>query len=105
MTAVPAWAWVATFGVLAVLIAVDLVLTRGTDSGLRAAASDAGTEAGTATGLGGPGFAGIAGRLLAAPWAPQPAASTAAAATDSNPRIRIAHKLRRNAPAVTYQEP
>ena len=38
MTAVPAWAWVATFGVLAVLIAVDLILTRGTGSGLRAAA-------------------------------------------------------------------
>ena len=38
MTAVPAWAWVATFAVLAVLIVVDLALTRGPENGLRAAA-------------------------------------------------------------------
>ncbi len=38
MTAVPMWAWAATLAVLAVLIAADLVLTRGADSRLRAAA-------------------------------------------------------------------
>jgi len=38
MTAVPAWAWVATFGVLAVLIAADLVLMSRVGDGLRAAA-------------------------------------------------------------------
>jgi tellurite resistance protein TerC len=38
MTAVPLWAWAATLAVLAVLIAADLVLTRGADRGLRAAA-------------------------------------------------------------------
>jgi tellurite resistance protein TerC len=38
MTAVPIWAWAATLAVLAVLIAADLVLTRGADRGLRAAA-------------------------------------------------------------------
>jgi tellurite resistance protein TerC len=38
MTAVPLWAWAGTFAVLAVLIAADLVLTRGADRGLRAAA-------------------------------------------------------------------
>ena len=38
MTAVPIWAWAATLAVLAVLIAADLVLTRGADSRLRAAA-------------------------------------------------------------------
>jgi tellurite resistance protein TerC len=37
MTAVPLWAWAGTFAVLAVLIAADLVLTRGADRGLRAA--------------------------------------------------------------------
>jgi tellurite resistance protein TerC len=38
MTTVPVWAWAATLAVLAVLIAADLVLTRGADSRLRAAA-------------------------------------------------------------------
>ena len=38
MTTVPMWAWVATFAVLAVLIAADLVLTRRAGSGLRGAA-------------------------------------------------------------------
>ena len=38
MTAVPLWAWGATLAVLAVLIAVDLVLTRGAENSLRAAA-------------------------------------------------------------------
>ena len=38
MTAVPLWAWAATFAVLAVLIAIDLVLTRTGHGGLRAAA-------------------------------------------------------------------
>jgi len=38
MTAVPLWAWAATLAVLAVLIVVDLVLTRGPENGLRAAA-------------------------------------------------------------------
>jgi TerC family integral membrane protein len=38
MTAVPLWAWAGTFAVLAVLIAADLVLTRGAGRGLRAAA-------------------------------------------------------------------
>jgi tellurite resistance protein TerC len=38
MTAVPLWAWAATFGMLAVLIAADLVLTRNSGDGLRAAA-------------------------------------------------------------------
>jgi tellurite resistance protein TerC len=38
MTTVPAWAWAATFAVLAALIAADLVLTRGAGRGLRAAA-------------------------------------------------------------------
>jgi tellurite resistance protein TerC len=38
MTTVPMWAWAATLAVLAVLIAADLVLTRGADSRLRAAA-------------------------------------------------------------------
>ena len=38
MTAVPIWAWAATLAVLAVLIAADLVLTRGSGGGLRAAA-------------------------------------------------------------------
>jgi len=38
MTTVPLWAWAATLAVLAVLIVVDLVLTRGPENGLRAAA-------------------------------------------------------------------
>ena len=38
MTAVPLWAWAATLAVLAILIVVDLVLTRGPENGLRAAA-------------------------------------------------------------------
>ena len=38
MTAVPMWAWAVTLAVLAVLIVVDLVLTRGPESSLRAAA-------------------------------------------------------------------
>ena len=38
MTAVPVWAWAATLAVLAVLIVVDLALTRGPENGLRAAA-------------------------------------------------------------------
>src|ERR1700760_4001019 len=38
MTAVPGWAWIATFGVLAVLIAADLMLMSRVGDGLRAAA-------------------------------------------------------------------
>src|SRR5215471_5175981 len=38
MTTVPLWAWGATLAVLAVLIVVDLVLTRGAENSLRAAA-------------------------------------------------------------------
>jgi tellurite resistance protein TerC len=38
MTTVPLWAWAATLASLAVLIVVDLVLTRGPENGLRAAA-------------------------------------------------------------------
>src|SRR5690349_24968615 len=38
MTAVPLWAWGVTLAVLAVLIVIDLVLTRGPESSLRAAA-------------------------------------------------------------------
>ena len=38
MTAVPLWAWAATLAVLAVLIVVDLALTRGPENSLRAAA-------------------------------------------------------------------
>jgi len=38
MTTVPLWAWAATLAVLVVLIVVDLVLTRGPENGLRAAA-------------------------------------------------------------------
>jgi len=38
VTAVPAWAWLATFGVLAVLIVADLVLVSRIGGGLRAAA-------------------------------------------------------------------
>src|SRR5215470_14904780 len=38
MTAVPLWAWAATLAVLAVLIVIDLVLTRKGEGGLRAAA-------------------------------------------------------------------
>jgi tellurite resistance protein TerC len=53
MTAVPVWAWVATFGVLAVLIAVDLILTRGTDSGLRAAGIESALWLGAALAFGG----------------------------------------------------
>lgn len=37
MTAVPAWAWLATFGVLGVLIAADVILTSRVGEGLRAA--------------------------------------------------------------------
>jgi tellurite resistance protein TerC len=53
MTAVPAWAWVATFGVLAVLIAVDLILTRGAHGGLRAAAIESALWLGAALAFGG----------------------------------------------------
>jgi tellurite resistance protein TerC len=53
MTAVPAWAWVATFGVLAVLIAVDLILTRGAHGGLRAAAIESVLWLGAAVAFGG----------------------------------------------------
>ena len=35
MTAVPLWAWAATLAVLALLIVIDLVLTRKGESGLR----------------------------------------------------------------------
>lgn len=38
MTTVPVWAWAATFGALAVLVAADLVLT--SHSGADPAASD-----------------------------------------------------------------
>src|SRR6476646_8709173 len=38
MTAVPLWAWGVNLAVLAVLIVIDLVLTRGPESSLRAAA-------------------------------------------------------------------
>ena len=42
MTAVPLWAWGVTLAVLAVLIVIDLVLTRGPESSLRAAAVESG---------------------------------------------------------------
>ena len=53
MTAVPVWAWAATFGVLAVLIVADLVLTRKTGDGLRAAAIESALWLGAALAFGG----------------------------------------------------
>jgi tellurite resistance protein TerC len=53
MTAVPGWAWAATFGVLAVLIAADLVLTAKTGDGLRAAAVESALWLGAALAFGG----------------------------------------------------
>jgi tellurite resistance protein TerC len=53
MTAVPAWAWIATFGVLAVLIAADLILTSKTSDGLRAAAVESALWLGAALAFGG----------------------------------------------------
>jgi tellurite resistance protein TerC len=52
MTAVPVWAWVATFGVLAVLIAVDLVLMSRIGDGLRAAAIESALWLGAALAFG-----------------------------------------------------
>jgi tellurite resistance protein TerC len=53
MTAVPAWAWAATFGVLAVLIAADLVLMSRVGDGLRAAAVESALWLGAALAFGG----------------------------------------------------
>jgi tellurite resistance protein TerC len=53
MTAVPLWAWAATFGVLAVLIAVDLVLMSRIGDSLRAAAVESALWLGAALAFGG----------------------------------------------------
>jgi tellurite resistance protein TerC len=53
MTAVPVWAWVATFGVLAVLIAADLVLMSRIGDSLRAAAVESALWLGAALAFGG----------------------------------------------------
>ena len=53
MTAVPVWAWAATLAVLAVLIVVDLALTRGPENGLRAAAVESALWLGAALAFGG----------------------------------------------------
>ena len=52
MTAVPVWAWVATFGVLAVLIAADLVLMSRIGDSLRAAAIESALWLGAALAFG-----------------------------------------------------
>jgi len=73
MTAVPLWAWVATFGVLAVLIAADLVLMSRIGDSLRAAAIESALWLGAALAFGavvwlwrGPAIGGqyLAGYLL-----------------------------------------
>src|SRR2546430_12342262 len=53
MTAVPLWAWGVTLAVLAVLIVIDLVLTRGPESSLRAAAVESGLWFAAALAFGG----------------------------------------------------
>jgi tellurite resistance protein TerC len=53
MTAVPVWAWVATFGVLAVLIAADLVLMSRIGDSLRTAAIESVLWLGAAFAFGG----------------------------------------------------
>ena len=53
MTAVPVWAWAATFGVLAVLIAADLVLMSRIGDSLRAAAVESALWLGAALAFGG----------------------------------------------------
>ena len=53
MTAVPLWAWGVTLAVLAVLIVIDLVLTRGPESSLRAAAIESGLWFAAALAFGG----------------------------------------------------
>src|SRR5256884_5540582 len=53
MTAVPLWVWVATFGVLAVLIAADLVLMSRIGDSLRAAAVESALWLGAALAFGG----------------------------------------------------
>src|SRR5437588_6058326 len=53
MTAVPMWAWVATFGVLAVLIAADLFLMSRIGDSLRAAAVESALWLGAALAFGG----------------------------------------------------
>src|SRR5215831_9704486 len=50
---VPIWAWGVTFAVLAALIAVDLVLTRGPENSLRAAAVESALWLGAALAFGG----------------------------------------------------
>jgi tellurite resistance protein TerC len=52
MTAVPLWAWGVTLAVLAVLIVIDLVLTRGPESSLRAAAIESALWFGAALAFG-----------------------------------------------------
>src|SRR5436305_4153864 len=52
MTAVPLWAWGVTLAVLAVLIVIDLVLTRGPESSLRAAAIESALWLGAALAFG-----------------------------------------------------
>ena len=52
MTAVPLWAWVATFGVLAVLIAADLALMSRIGDSLRAAAIESALWLGAALAFG-----------------------------------------------------
>ena len=53
MTVVPVWAWAATLAVLAVLIVVDLALTRGPENGLRAAAVESALWVAAALAFGG----------------------------------------------------
>ncbi|HEX3306685.1 MAG TPA: TerC family protein, partial [Streptosporangiaceae bacterium] len=53
MTAVPLWAWGVTLAVLAVLIVIDLVLTRGPENSLRAAAVESGLWFAAALAFGG----------------------------------------------------
>jgi tellurite resistance protein TerC len=53
MTAVPLWAWAATLAVLALLIVIDLVLTRKGESGLRAAAVESALWVAAALAFGG----------------------------------------------------
>src|SRR5690242_7996894 len=52
MTPVPLWAWAVTLAVIAVLIVADLILTRGPDSSLRAAAIESALWLGAALGFG-----------------------------------------------------
>src|SRR2546430_9870396 len=52
MTSVPLWAWGVTLAVIAVLIVADLILTRGPESSLRAAAIESALWLGAALAFG-----------------------------------------------------